>query len=216
MEMSFKTELSPQSLLESGLQQMSLEVSETVQQKLLQYVALLGKWNRAYNLTSVHNPGQMIVRHILDSLVVLPYVRGPHILDVGSGAGLPGIPLALMHPEWQFVLLDSNGKKTRFITQAVAELQLENVEVAHSRAEDYKPKQLHSTVVSRAFTSLENMVRMVGRHCAAEGCLLAMKGTYPMAELDQIPEGYSVSGVHPLVVPHLDADRHVVVIEPTS
>lgn len=214
--MVIKTEVAPRELLQGGLQQLSLQVAEEIQQKMLTYIALLGKWNRAYNLTSVRDPGQMVVRHLLDSLAILPWLRGPSILDVGSGAGLPGIPLALVRPEWQFVLLDSNGKKTRFITQAIAELGLENVQVIHARAEDYHPAQLHNTIVSRAFTSLENMVNMVGRECAPGGCLLAMKGVNPVAELEQLPEQYQISSIETLTVPHLDAERHLVVIERIS
>lgn len=211
--MDSKTGVAPEKLLQTGLQQLSLEVAEEIQQKMLAYIALLGKWNRAYNLTSVRDPGQMVIRHLLDSLVILPWLRGPSILDVGSGAGLPGIPLALVCPQWQFVLLDSNGKKTRFITQAVGELGLENVQTVHARAEEYRPTQLHNTIVSRAFTSLENMIGMVGKQCAPEGCLLAMKGAYPVAELEQLPENFRVSKVEELSVPRLDAERHLVVIE---
>lgn len=212
--MSNRNHRSPQQLLTTGLQQLPLTVTEPVQQQLLAYVALLEKWNRAYNLTSVRDPAQMVIRHLLDSLAILPHVRGPAILDVGSGAGLPGIPLALVCPQWRFVLLDSNGKKTRFITQAVAELGLDNVQVVHGRAEEHKPKQPYNTIVSRAFTSVENMLNMVGGLCAPGGCLLAMKGVYPVAELDHLPETYKVSGVHEIVVPYLEAERHVVVVEP--
>jgi len=127
------------SSLQDGVHALGLALAPAAQEKLIAYIELLAKWNQAYNLTAVRDPEQMIARHLLDSLAILPWVRGPRVLDIGSGAGLPGIPLALARPELQFVLLDSNAKKTRFITQALAELGLENVEVVHSRVEKYQP-----------------------------------------------------------------------------
>lgn len=196
--------------LAHGLEQMALPLSATVQEKLLAYVGLLAKWSRVYNLTAVRDPAEMVTRHLLDSLSVAPHLRGPRVLDVGSGAGLPGIPLALAKPEWQFVLLDSNGKKTRFITQSCIELGLANVSVVSCRIEDYRPEVLFDSVISRAFSELSAMLTATGRLCGPEGVLLAMKGEYPVAELAGVPLGFVVQGVEVLQVPGLDAQRHVV------
>ena len=142
--------MTPQARLQAGLQALNLPLSATVQEQLLQFVQLLIKWNRVYNLTSVRKPDDIIVRHILDSLVVVPYLEAQRVLDVGTGAGLPGIPLSLACPDTQFVLLDSNNKKVRFVRQAVAELGLDNVTVEQTRVEDYRPGQPFDAVVSRA------------------------------------------------------------------
>lgn len=196
--------------LARGLEQMALPLSATVQEKLLAYVGLLAKWNRVYNLTAVRDPSEMVTRHLLDSLSVAPHLRGLRVLDVGSGAGLPGIPLALAKPEWQFVLLDSNGKKTRFITQSCIELGLANVSVASCRIEDYHPKIQFDSIISRAFSELSTMLAATGRLCKPDGVMLAMKGEYPVAELAGVPLGFVVQGVEVLQVPGLDAQRHVV------
>ena len=181
--------------------------------RLLEFVELLLRWNQAYNLTAVRDPSEMVVKHLLDSLAVLPYVRGTPVQDVGAGAGLPGIPLAIALPDTRFVLLDSNGKKTRFMVQAAASLKLHNVEVVQSRAEGYRPAEPFATVLSRAFASLGEFLRLAGGGCASGGRLLAMKGAYPDEELRDIPEGFRVVGVHPLTVPGLNAERCVVEIE---
>lgn len=189
---------------------MGLPLSTVMQEKLLAYVGLLAKWNRVYNLTAVRDPAEMVTRHLLDSLSVAPYLRGSRVLDVGSGAGLPGIPLALAKPEWEFVLLDSNRKKTRFITQSCIELGLANVRVESCRIEDYIPEVLFDSVISRAFSELSAMLAATGRLCKPEGVMLAMKGEYPGAELASVPPGFVVQGVEVLQVPRLDAQRHVV------
>ena len=196
--------------LARGLEQMALPLSATVQEKLLAYVGLLAKWNRVYNLTAVRDPTEMVTRHLLDSLSVAQHLRGSRVLDVGSGAGLPGIPLALARPEWQFVLLDSNRKKTRFITQSCIELGLANVNVESCRIEDYRPEVLFDSVISRAFSELSAMLVATGRLCKPDGVMLAMKGEYPAAELAGVPPGFVVQGVAVLQVPGLDAQRHVV------
>ena len=200
--------------LDQGLVALELDPAEAVRERLLAYVALLVKWNRAYNLTAVREPREMITRHLLDSLAVVPHLTGEFIADVGSGAGLPGIPLALMFPELDFTLLDSNGKKTRFITQAAAELGLGNVTVVHSRVERFHPEPLFDTVITRAFSALANMLDGAGALIAPGGCFLAMKGAYPEEELAAVPEGYRVDAVIPLAVPGLDAARHLVRIVP--
>lgn len=197
-------------MLGEGLQQLGITLPMAVQAALLQFIALLGKWNRAYNLTAVREPAAMVPRHLLDSLAILPYVQGPHVLDVGSGAGLPGIPLALALPAVAFTLLDSNGKKTRFLTQAVAELHLENVTVVQSRIEDYHPPHAFDSVVTRAFAAVAEVVAVTGCLCAPQGQLLLMKGAYPERELAQLPAGFELASAERLHVPGLDAERHLL------
>lgn len=181
--------------------------------RLAAYVGLLARWNRVYNLTAVRQPEDMVPRHILDSLSILPWVRGPRLLDVGSGAGLPGIPLAVARPDLAVTCLDSNGKRTRFITQAAAELGLANVEVVRRRIEDYRPAALFDSVVGRAYATLAVLAAQAGRLCAPGGRLLAMKGRRPDDELAALPAGVVVRGVHSLVVPGLAAERHLVQLE---
>ena len=144
--------------LQQGLESLNLQLAQEQQSRLLAFVALLVKWNRVYNLTAVHDAHEMVTRHILDSLSILPYLQGVRIIDVGAGAGLPGIPLAIAKPQCQFVLLDSNRKKTRFMQQTKTELQLENVEVICSRAETYHPAEAFDSVVSRALASLSQII----------------------------------------------------------
>ena len=180
------------------------------------YLALLERWNRAYNLTAVRDPDAMVVRHLLDSLSILPWIEGPRVLDVGSGAGLPGIPLAIARPALTFCLLDSNGKRTRFLNQAAAELQLPNVHVLRARVEDYHPNSLFNSVVSRAFATLADLLANAGRLCAPDGRLLAMKGVFPDDELARLPPGYALVGVYPLHVPHLEAERCLVHLAPAA
>lgn len=198
--------------LAQGLTQLDLDLPDTIQAKLLQFVALLAKWNRAYNLTAVREPAAMIPRHLLDSLAVLPHLQGPRVLDVGSGAGLPGIPLALAQPDMQFTLLDSNGKKTRFMTQAVTELGLPNVSVVQSRVEDYQAPDRFDSVITRAFAAVADVIATTGRLCAPQGQLLLMKGTYPITELEALPNSYTLRDAIRLQVPGLDAERHLLVI----
>ncbi len=205
--------MTPQARLQAGLQALNLPLSATVQEQLLQFVQLLIKWNRVYNLTSVRKPDDIIVRHILDSLVVVPYLEAQRVLDVGTGAGLPGIPLSLACPDTQFVLLDSNNKKVRFVRQAVAELGLDNVTVEQTRVEDYRPGQPFDAVVSRAYSSLAEMLAQVERLLAPGGRLLAMKGVYPLAEMDALKEAGLASEIIPLRVPGLDAERNLVILK---
>lgn len=203
-------------LLQEGLAAMGCPLGAETQAKLVAYVRLLEKWNRTYNLTAVRESQQMVTRHLLDSLAILPYLKGPRVLDIGTGAGLPGIPLALARPDLQFVLLDSNAKKTRFVTQACAELGLKNIEVVNNRVEKYHPEAPFDTIVSRAFSTITDML-VASRHvCGAAGQFLAMKGVYPQEELAGMPPGYTVSGAPALVVPGLSAARHVVIIVPAD
>ncbi len=201
-------------ILDKGLVSSGLTLSTRARAQLLDYIAMLAKWNRVYNLTSVRKPQDMLTRHILDSLVVQPHIKGPRILDVGTGAGLPGLVLAIANPEWQVVLLDSSGKKLRFVRQCVAELGLHNVTVDHSRIEDYQPDMLFDTIISRAFSSLDEMYKHCAQLCAEDGRILAMKGIYPLAEIEALPDQALVFASHALTVPGLDAQRHLVEMHP--
>ncbi|WP_455217175.1 16S rRNA (guanine(527)-N(7))-methyltransferase RsmG [Kaarinaea lacus] len=208
------------SVLSTGLKQLGLDCSPVVQARLLAYVALLDKWNRVYNLTAVRDPGEMVTRHLLDSLAIHPFLQGSRILDVGTGAGLPGIPLAIVdnesHPRREYVLLDSNSKKTRFVQQVKTELGLDNVSVVHQRCEDYRPAALFDVVVSRAFASIADMLKNSAHHCAKNGVILAMKGADPVEELDDVPEGFALVSVTTLNVPGLGGQRHLVCIKPAT
>ncbi|MCB1920498.1 MAG: 16S rRNA (guanine(527)-N(7))-methyltransferase RsmG [Candidatus Competibacteraceae bacterium] len=197
-----------------GSKRLGIPLSDGAVEQLATYLALLERWNRAYNLTAVRDPEAMVVRHILDSLSIWSWIEGPRVLDVGSGAGLPGIPLAITHPECRFCLLDSNGKRTRFLIQASAELRLANIDVVRSRVEDYQPATLFNTVVSRAFSTLADLLADAGQLCAPEGRLLAMKGVFPDEELVRLPPDYRLSGVYPLHIPGLNAERHLVHLTP--
>lgn len=208
--------MSLDTVLSQGLSALGLDCPLAVRARLLDYVRLLHKWNRVYNLTAVREPREMVPRHLLDSLAVLPYLHGRRVLDVGTGAGLPGIPLALMSPEREFVLLDSNNKKTRFVQQAVTELGLGNVQVVQARVEDYRPGAPFDTVISRAFSAIADMLRQAGRHCAPDGVLLAMKGGEPREELAALPSGYKVQAIRRLQVPGLNEERHVVCLSVES
>ncbi|MDR3419275.1 MAG: 16S rRNA (guanine(527)-N(7))-methyltransferase RsmG [Nevskia sp.] len=177
---------------------------------LLAYLEELQKWNAAYNLTAVRDPAEMVTRHLLDSLVIAPYVRSP-LLDAGSGAGLPGIPLAIAIPELQVTVLDSNGKKARFLRHAVRALGLGNVEVAEARAEDYRPQRPFAAVTSRAFASLADFVRLTDHLVALNGDWLAMKGKLDDQELQHLPAGVGIVDIKTLKVPGLDEQRHLVI-----
>jgi 16S rRNA (guanine527-N7)-methyltransferase len=197
-------------ILSNGLAESGLQLDARSRAQLLDYVALIVKWNRVYNLTSVRKPQDMLTRHILDSLVVLPHIVGPRVLDVGTGAGLPGLVLAIARPEWDIVLLDSSNKKLRFVRQCITELNLDNATVEHLRIEDYRPKALFNTIISRAFSSLDEMHKHCAQLCVAEGRILAMKGVYPLAEIESLSDPSLVVAAHTLTVPGMDAQRHVV------
>ncbi|MCG6886977.1 MAG: 16S rRNA (guanine(527)-N(7))-methyltransferase RsmG [Proteobacteria bacterium] len=200
-------------ILADGLADLPVPIDAATREKLIAYVHLLDKWNRAYNLTAVREPTEMVVRHLLDSLVVAPYLRGPAVLDVGTGAGLPGIPLALACPELNFTLLDSNGKKIRFVTQAVAVLGLANADVIQSRVEAWQPAKRFDTIIARAYSNLAGLVTETRHLLAEQGRYLLMKGIWPTPEAEDLPAGFRFSDVQRLVVPGLDAARHVVIIE---
>lgn len=204
-----------QDLIYEGAAALQLNLSEETVEKFITYIHLLNKWNRVYNLTSVRDPAQMVTRHLLDSLTVVPYIKGPNVLDVGTGAGLPGIPLALVLQNYQFVLLDSSSKKTRFVTQAAAELGLSNLKIATARAENYRPTQPFDTVISRAFAKINDMLIATLDLCQPNGQWLAMKGVYPELEIQMLPAHFVVAA-HALRVPGLNEQRHVICIEKTT
>ncbi|MCK5666042.1 MAG: 16S rRNA (guanine(527)-N(7))-methyltransferase RsmG [Thiotrichaceae bacterium] len=196
-----------QHILQTGLEQLELEASESQIDLLLAFVSLIEKWNKAYNLTAIRNRDEMLRLHILDSLAILPCVSGQKIIDVGTGAGLPGIPLAILMPDVQFTLVDSNSKKTRFVQQAALELRLNNVSVIHGRIESLGHEGEYDAVLSRAFASLEDIMNMTEYLLQPEGVLIAMKGQKPENELKKIDRIYSVT---PIIVPGVDAERCVV------
>ncbi len=198
--------------LENGIAGLQLTLPDAAIAQLLQYLELLTKWNRAYNLTAVRDPAEMVSRHLLDSLAVMPYVHGDHCADVGSGAGLPGIPLAIALPQKQFTLIDSNGKKIRFIAQAIAELGLKNVRAVQCRIESLQPEHAYDVVLSRAFATLADMAQGCEHVLTAQGVMLAMKGMYPQQELSELPERFKVDACHALKIPNEEGQRHLIEI----
>jgi 16S rRNA (guanine527-N7)-methyltransferase len=200
-------------LLNGGLAELSLALQAEQRERLLTYLALIEKWNRVYNLTAVRDRTQMVSQHLLDSLAVLPHLAGRTLLDVGSGAGLPGIPIAIAAPERAVTLLDSNHKKAAFLHQAVAELRLVNAAACRERVEVWRTEQRFDVIISRAFAELPEFVIAAAHLLAAGGVLAAMKGVYPYEEIARLPEGFRVRAVHRLAVPGLDAARHLVLVE---
>jgi len=202
--------------LRRGLLALGVGLSDEQIAGLERYLALLEKWNRVYNLTAIREPERMVTHHLLDSLAILPHVRGPRVLDVGSGAGLPGIPLALASPELAVTLLDSSHKKAAFLQQAVAELQLANATVVTARIESWQSDARYDTIVSRAFADLGEFAAAAARLLAPGGTIAAMKGVHPHDEIERLPPGFRVRQVLALEVPLLDAERHLVLVEPAA
>jgi len=200
--------------LARGCAELGLRVSADIQRRLLDYIELIAKWNRVHNLTAVRDSTKMVSAHLLDSLAVAPHLEAHTVLDVGSGAGLPGIPLALLWSHAEVTLLDSNHKKAAFLRQAVIELELKNVEAVNERVENWQPPHQFDLVISRAFSDLAEFLRIAGRHVSASGTIAAMKGVYPHEELAQISAGYELRSVVPLKIPGLPAERHLVLLEP--
>jgi len=197
--------------LDHGLAELGLDLPPPARATLLSYVDLLARWNRAYNLTAVRDPGEMVPRHLLDSLAVAAHVRGPRAADIGTGAGLPGIPLAVALPDIAWTLVEANGKKARFLRQAATELGLTNIVVAHARAEQYQPESKFDTLVARAFADIPAFIAAAGHLCRLQGRILAMKGRHPRDELNVAP-AFEVERVVSYRVPGLDAERHLVII----
>ncbi|SEL26002.1 16S rRNA (guanine(527)-N(7))-methyltransferase RsmG [Halomonas daqiaonensis] len=199
--------------LDGGLVALGIAVDDEQRRLLLALVGLLHKWNRAYNLTAVRTPEKMVTRHLLDSAAVLPFVRGPELLDVGSGPGLPGLVLAILEPTLSVTLLDSNGKKVRFQRQAVMELGLGNVTPVQARVETFDPLAGgYAQVISRAFSSLGDFISLTASLVAPGGEWLAMKGPAVDDELAELPEDIAVAARHDLAVPYQDGSRHLVVL----
>lgn len=199
--------------LSALLSKAGISLTDQQKQQLVSYVGLLDKWNKAYNLTSVRDPQQMLVRHIMDSIVVAPYLKGNKFIDVGTGPGLPGIPLAIVCPEASFTLLDSLGKRIRFLRQVQHELKLDNIIPVQSRVEAFTDQPLFDGVISRAFASLQDMVSWC-HHLPApvQGRFYALKGVVPEDELAELPANLSVEKLVSLQVPELEGERHLVIL----
>ncbi|WP_443200923.1 16S rRNA (guanine(527)-N(7))-methyltransferase RsmG [Pseudomonas sp. CNPSo 3701] len=200
--------------LQQGARELGVDLTEQQQAQLLGYLALLIKWNKSYNLTAVRDPDEMVSRHLLDSLSVVPFVAeaGDNWLDVGSGGGMPGIPLAILFPERRFTLLDSNGKKTRFLTQVKLELKLANLEVIHRRVEAFMPEQPFNGICSRAFSSLEDFSNWTRHLGDGHTQWLAMKGVHPDDELQALPADFRLTATHVLKVPGCQGQRHLLIL----
>ena len=197
-------------LLSKALTDNRISLSTTQIEQLAAYLNLLSKWNRTYNLTAITQPREMVYLHIIDSLLIAPYLLGTHCLDVGTGGGLPGIPLAIARPDTQWVLLDKNSKKTRFLTQAIADLNLKHVIATHCRIEELPAQHGFDTITSRAFASIRLFAETSLPVLKSGGRLLAMKGQYPNDELADLPSSVSVEAVIPLTMKGMDIERHIV------
>lgn len=200
-------------LLHDGLNDINLHFDRQTESTLIRFIELIEQWNRVFNLTAIRDLPSMISRHLLDSLTVLPYITGDTVLDVGTGAGLPGMPLAIVAPQKHFLLIDSNQKKTRFLQQACHEMNIHNVSVITKRIEDYQPKKLIGTVISRAFSTLQELLSVTRQLLTPGTQILAMKGVYPLTELTSLQKmtrDFALVDTCLLKVPYLDAERHVV------
>ena len=210
--------LSPnQQELELGIKTLGLNCSTHQVEQLIAYLEMLQRWNKAYNLTAIREPIQMVRLHLLDSLAVHPFIKdAKDIIDVGTGPGLPGIALAILNPDINFSLLDSNGKKTRFLFQAINDLSLANAREINQRVEKYQPEQLFDIVLSRAFSSISDMLTQCNHLVSDSGCFLAMKGKKPDSELSQIAKDYKVVDLSQINVPQVDSERHLIKITKTG
>lgn len=203
--------MNPEQDLVRGSEQLGIELAPETRQKMLVYLALLQKWNKVYNLTAILDPGKMVSHHLLDSLAVLPHLWPGRWLDAGCGAGLPGLVLALLRPEWRFTLLDSNSKKTSFVQQAAIELGLHNVSVCCARVENWQTDEKFDGIISRAFASIADFTALTHHLLAREGRWVAMKGTQSR-EMGQLPANFAVEKIIPLQVPGMDAARCLVIV----
>ena len=199
--------------LQQGLDQLDIDVNEAIQARMLDYLRLIQKWDQVYNLTAIKQLPEMVSKHLLDSLVLQPHLTGQYFIDVGTGAGLPGIPLALAMPDCRFILLDSNGKRTRFLTHVRQQLAIDNIEIIHSRIELYQPESLFDGVISRAFAELDKGLLSSSHVCAADGYFWCMTGEYPRAELARLPTNFRLCQTIELAVPFLDEQRHLLCLQ---
>ena len=198
--------------LKSGADQLGVPLSDDAARKMLRVLDELDEWNQKMNLTAIRDRPQQLTKHLLDSLSVIKHLQGSRLIDIGTGAGFPGLPLAIALPEMHFTLLDSTAKKLKFIDHICALLAIENVETVHSRAEAFQPKYRYDVVISRAVGAVDTFVKWAGHLCVGGGRLLAMKGRYPTDELTTLPSGWKLATVHRLSVPGLDEERHLVEI----
>jgi len=205
--------MSPDAALAAGSDELGLALRASQRKQLLTYISLLAKWNGVYNLTAIREEHEMLSHHLLDALSIVPHVEGRRFLDVGSGAGLPGIPMAIARPECEVTLLDSNQKKAAFLQQAVIELELSNAKVSAARVEAWHVDPRFDVIASRAFSDLAEFIGQSQHLLAEHGVFAAMKGAYPHAEIERLPEGFSVRTVKRLAVPGLAAERHLVLVE---
>lgn len=208
--------MTPAEQLLAGIHALGLDISTEAREKLLAYLQLMVKWNRVYNLTALRNPGEWVTHHLLDSLAALPHVRGPVIVDVGSGAGLPGLVLAMARPDWQVISIEAVDKKAAFQRQVTAELALANVNVEGGRVESVVLDGGADCIVSRAFSNLADFVNLTRHLLKPGGRWVAMKGKKPEEEVARLPEDVEVMGIVPLNVPGLSAERCVVLMEKTE
>ncbi len=199
--------------LVTGARELGIALDDTQREQLLTLLSELLEWNSRFNLTAIRNPAEMLSKHLLDSLSVHPYLHGRTVADIGTGAGFPGLPLAVVNPDRQFALIEATRKKARFVEHAVERLRLANVGVVNARAENHRPAARFDAVLARALGNLSEFVRVAGHLCAPRGKLLAMKGKPPHAEIDEVPHDWRVAALHRLHVPGLDAERHLVELE---
>jgi 16S rRNA (guanine527-N7)-methyltransferase len=197
-------------IIVSGAKQLGIELSAASAEKLLCLVDELERGNAQFNLTAIRDRPGMLRKHVLDSLSLQPYLRGDRLADVGTGAGFPGLALAIVNPQRRFTLIEATGKKARFVEQTIENLGCDNAQVVHSRAETYRPFELFDTVMARALSSLADFVAYAGHLCAADGRLLAMKGKRPDDEISALPKSFRVLAVHRLTIPGLTDERHLV------
>lgn len=211
--------MTPRAALERGLGELELVLSARACDQLMTYVALLAKWNRSYNLTAIREPHAMVSHHLLDSLAVVPHLplaEGGRLADAGTGAGLPGIPLALVRPDWHVALVESNQKKAAFLRQATIELGMQNVEVHEGRVEAWRPAALFAVVISRAFAELTEFVAACRHLVGVGGTLAAMKGKRPDQELKQLPADVRCKSIIRLRTPQVEGERHLILCEVTA
>jgi len=204
------TAIEPVAALRAGAAELGVPLDDRQTGPLMTLLGELAQWNERFNLTAIRDPLDVVRKHLLDSLTAQAWLHGNRVADVGTGAGFPGLPLAVVNPTWQFALIESTAKKARFVEYAARRLGLDNVEVVNSRAESFEPRLPFGSVVCRAVGRLADFIRVAGHLCAPDGRLIAMKGQYPRGELDDLPRGWRAVGVHPVRVPGLDAERHIV------